>query len=46
MSVISRPAVTVTLCIASLSTIAKEAPRYNQISLYVEVSQQVVHDLM
>ncbi|MDF5938529.1 SIMPL domain-containing protein [Pseudomonas aeruginosa] len=46
MSAISRPAAAVTLCAASLSAVAEEAPRYNQVSLHAEVSQQVAHDLM
>lgn len=46
MSAISRLAAAVTLCAASLSAVAEEAPRYNQVSLHAEVSQQVAHDLM
>ncbi|HEJ9855027.1 TPA: SIMPL domain-containing protein [Pseudomonas aeruginosa] len=46
MSAISRLAAAVTLCAASLSAVAEEALRYNQVSLHAEVSQQVAHDLM
>ncbi|MGV8604252.1 SIMPL domain-containing protein, partial [Pseudomonas aeruginosa] len=46
MSAMSRLAAAVTLCADSLSAVAEEAPRYNQVSLHAEVRQQVAHALM
>ncbi|TLP77917.1 DUF541 domain-containing protein [Pseudomonas nitroreducens] len=49
MSVLKKPftaiAAAITLCATSLGALADE-PRYNQVSLRAEVSQEVAHDLM
>lgn len=49
MSVLKKPftaiAAAIALCATSLGALADE-PRYNQVSLRAEVSQEVAHDLM